>query len=224
MQIDFAFDKLTDKDFNSLKRMFSFKGLKRLILDEEPYKYYMVRPSQPPSLSYVCFDEPYSESTEENKIWAETKIGENLRRIYKGEGSVQFTAYYPYARAINPVTITYTEGNTGTEVWNPGDLPAELEFTYSLVALSSTLNLRIRNSEGEQLFSINPITPVTGDTHLLINTHTQLLEGLDTDLQKTGNLYNRFIRQGDFPALQPGFSNVISSQQFINAAFVPIYY
>lgn len=222
MQIDFAFDKLTDKDFKSLQKMFSFKGLKKLIFDEAPYKYYMVRPAQPPILSYICFDEPYSESEDEHALWSETNIGVNLRRIYKGEGSVSFIAYYPYARAIKPTMIVHNV--TGTRVLNLGDLSADLEFIYNFNTISSGLTLTITNEDENQLFSIGAVTPVSGDIYLLINSRTQLLEGLDSNRQKTGNLYNRFITQGDFPILRPGFSTVASNYQFISAEFVPVYY
>ena len=85
--------------------MFGYRGLKRLIFDETPYKYYMVRPAQPPVLSYLCFEEDHC-------------------LIYKGEGSVQFIAYYPYAKDVTATSITYAAG--GTTINNIGDLPAGL--------------------------------------------------------------------------------------------------
>ena len=222
MQIDFAFDKLTDEDFRNLRRMFGYKGLKKLILDEAPYKYYMVRPTQPPILSYICFDEPYSESETEKEIWTETKIGVNSRRVYKGEGSVQLIAYYPYARAIKPVSIAYNA--TGARILNQGDLPAPVEIIYNFSQLASGVSLSIRRNGESQGLTLNSITPVSGDVYLLINSYTQLLEGLDSNRQKTGNLYNKFIASGDFFQLPQGLSTLSSSKAFLSAEFTPIYY
>ena len=202
--------------------MFSYKGLKKLIFDEYPYKYYMVRPTQPPVLSYLCFEEPYSESPDENVIWNETKIGSNLQRIYKGEGSVQLIAYYPYARGIKSVSIGYNAN--GTRVINQGDLPAELEIIYSFASVVNGFTISLIGEERNQSFSVNSFVPVSGDTYLLVNSHTQLLEGLDSNKQKTGNLYNRYILEGDFPQLEPGFTTFSSDQHFVSAEFIPVYY
>lgn len=56
--IDIAFDSLTEEQFRQLRRAFGTKQIKRLIFDERPYKYYLVKLENPIELSYVCFDEP----------------------------------------------------------------------------------------------------------------------------------------------------------------------
>ena len=53
---------------------------KQFISDEKPYKYYMVK-SGNPQLKYICFGK------------------EGDPRIYKGEGTLTFTAYYPFAKS-----------------------------------------------------------------------------------------------------------------------------
>ena len=78
--IKFVFDHLTDKQLRELRRIFSKKEPQDLIFDELPYKVYSVKCSSPPQLSYLCFDE-------------------DLERIYKGEGTVNFVAYSPYAKS-----------------------------------------------------------------------------------------------------------------------------
>ena len=78
--IKFAFDNLTEKQLRQLRQIFSKKEPQDLIFDEAPYKIYSVVVNGQPQISYVCFDE-------------------NLSRIYKGDGTVNFTTYFPFARS-----------------------------------------------------------------------------------------------------------------------------
>lgn len=78
--IKFAFDSLTEIQLRKLRQIFSKKEPQDLIFDETPYKVYSVKIDGQPQLSYLCFDEDY-------------------KRVYKGDGSVNFIAYYPFARS-----------------------------------------------------------------------------------------------------------------------------
>lgn len=78
--IKFAFDNLTDSQLRKLRQILGKKEPQDLIFDETPYKVYTVKTNGQPNLSYVGFDD------EED-------------RVYKGEGEVNFIAYYPFARS-----------------------------------------------------------------------------------------------------------------------------
>ena len=52
--INIAFDELTEAQFRKLQQVFGTKELGKLIFDERPYKYYMVK-SGNPQLKYICF-------------------------------------------------------------------------------------------------------------------------------------------------------------------------
>lgn len=78
--IKFAFDHLTDKQIRRLKQIFSNKEPQDLIFDEVPYKIYSVKVDGQPQISYLGFDE-------------------DLERIYKGDGTVNFISYLPFARS-----------------------------------------------------------------------------------------------------------------------------
>ena len=78
--IKFAFDHLTDIQIRKLRQIFSKKEPQDLIFDETPYKVYTVKSNGQPNLSYICFEEDF-------------------QRIYKGDGSVTFIAYCPFARS-----------------------------------------------------------------------------------------------------------------------------
>ena len=58
IDIEVAFDHLTEVQFKELRRVFGTKDIKELIFDERPYKKYLAKLESPIELSYVCFDEP----------------------------------------------------------------------------------------------------------------------------------------------------------------------
>ena len=121
--IDFAFDDLRDEDLRKLRQMFSFKSIKPLIFDEFPYKKYMVKCAQPPQLKYLCFDHYEF-------------------RIYKGEGTVQLIAYYPFAFSVVSPSLGWNE--SGAVINNNGDMPANLQITYDLEQVSGDINIELR--------------------------------------------------------------------------------
>lgn len=81
-KIDFAYDGLTEADIKAIREWLAPKKECRLIFAERPYKYYMAKPKSAPKLSYIAFD------------------ANDGSRVYKGEGSVQFVCYYPWARSV----------------------------------------------------------------------------------------------------------------------------
>ena len=117
--IDFAFDDLRDEDLRKLRQMLSRRTVQPLILDEFPYKKYLVKCSAPPQIKYVPFD--------------------NMEfRVYKGEGSVSFIAYYPFAFGTASPSIEYNEN--GGEINNLGDMPANLAITYPMSNIIPTVS------------------------------------------------------------------------------------
>ena len=119
--IDFAFDELSEADLRKLRQTFAKRDeLAPLIFDESPYKYWMVKCQGMPSIKTICFNggetlqrpefggpstgtgsrvgDPFYQPFEYNELGG---------RIYKGEGNVQFIAYYPFARC----------GSNGTSKW-----------------------------------------------------------------------------------------------------------
>ena len=91
-EIKIAFEDMTEKQLRQLRQLMSGQELKDLIFDEAPYKVYKVKANGTPNLSYLVFDEEY-------------------RRIYKGEGTLQFIAYFPFARSRFKYREDYTANN-----------------------------------------------------------------------------------------------------------------
>ena len=107
-------------------------------LSEEQYRsYYMAKVVGSPKLQTLCFDK-------------------NGERVYKGEGTIQFIAYYPYAKSVYKWLNEYSDllysnksewsGASGmkeeqgsydvcrstTNLYNPGDLEADFFLYFSL--------------------------------------------------------------------------------------------
>lgn len=204
--IDFAFDDLRDEDIRQLKQVLNFKGVQKLIFDETPYKYYMVRCSAPPTLKYIPFD---------------------LKGItvYKGEGSANLVAYYPFGISVSPVVI---KNSSYSKLLNPGDLPTGLKIYYSIENAQSLSKIQLFKEDGTtQINELNfsSISSLSeSDKYICIDTKTHLIEGLDENFVKTGNLYNKFITTGDFFSLPIGAYYVGSNVAFEKIEFSSLYY
>ena len=86
--VSFAFDALTENKLTELKRHFGDKGIHDLIFDETPYKVWSAKVTGTATIKYIPFDEG------------------STHRLYKGEGSIQFTCYHPFARCAFSDTVT----------------------------------------------------------------------------------------------------------------------
>ena len=222
--INIAFDELTEAQFRKLKQVFGTKELGKLIFDERPYKYYMVK-SGNPQLKYICFGK------------------EGVPRIYKGEGTLTFTAYYPFAKSVfkflektqkegkevyvlqgtysnieewaeasgmkaqgtlDKVPKNPTGGVYSISVYNAGDLEADFILKFN-GAPSNAINIELsqQNVAGKKGFlNLKKFGLKGTDTGLQINTKTNLIEGFNTK-GLTGILYNENIIQGDFFKIPP---------------------
>ena len=166
----------------------------------------MVKCAQPPQLKYLCFDEYEF-------------------RIYKGEGTVQLVAYYPFAFGVVSPRLGWTAA--GAIINNNGDMPANLQIVYDLEQVSGDINIELRlDSSDTDIAQLNltNIVAAAGDKYMMIDTQTQLIEGLDATRNKTGNLYNKYIESGDFFWPPVGRSHLLSNQEFESAQYTPLFY
>lgn len=80
--IPIAFDSMTETNLFEMRQWLGDKKIKELVFQEAPYKIYKAKCTGTATIKHICFVEK----------------GE---RVYKGEGTLQFTAYYPFARTPN---------------------------------------------------------------------------------------------------------------------------
>lgn len=233
--INIAFDELTEKQFRELQQVFGTKELGKLVFDERPYKYYMVK-SGKPQLKYICF-------------------GKEGERIYKGEGTLTFTAYYPFAKSIfkflneygnknkdewkeasgmKPEKGTYdiVSNNGSISVYNAGDLETDFILKFSLPVDNTPIgDIKITLSKEnvgkvEAFLDLNGFSKKGADTGFQINTKTNLIEGFNAE-GLTGTLYNENITQGDFfkiPPQEEGLKISVTGATPIEIVYDYIYY
>lgn len=87
--VNVAFESVDEITWRKISQIFTTDKLQDLIFDENPYKVYKAKLSGKPDFKFVCF-------TDRN-----TK-----QRIYKGEGTLKFICYFPYALAPNKYIVT----------------------------------------------------------------------------------------------------------------------
>lgn len=218
-----AFDSMTETQLRRARVLFGDKQSHPLVFDEEPYKVYYAKVTGTPQYNYICFNN-YEDDSNINP------------RIYKGEGTINFICYDPFAHCPNqykyldqwavndPSWYKYDNKNewnlsagllstkgTGTaaydtflnrsfKLYNPGDVAADFKLIIPIGASFS--GIKVSNNEDLESHTLNfnaPVTAKGNDTHLLFNSKTNLVEGLNivgTTVTRTGNLYNEKIGDG----------------------------
>lgn len=213
--INIAFDHLTEDNYRKLRQWLNGKDRGELIFDEAPYKAYTVKIKDPPQLKTICFME-------------------DGKRIYKGEGTISFVAYYPFARGVYKfetdikdivnveewIAASGLKGATkdnynsfskegSCNLYNAGDLSTDFKLIVNIE--NKPTNITLKNNENQIIGSLNFSLAKQGDdTYVRFNSATQLIEGLikptNGEFELTGNLYNKYITEGDWFKIPVGES------------------
>ena len=116
--ISIAYDHLTESQKNRLVQLLSDRKIHKLVFNEAPQKTFLVRVNGTPNLKFVPFDEYYYQvnggGTSELSV----------RRIYKGEGTLGFVSYKPFAQSTFKFLDQYSEDTHTTVsevVWDGGN-------------------------------------------------------------------------------------------------------
>lgn len=170
--INFAYDDLTEEDVRELREWLNPLEQGELIFDEEPYKVYTVKPNTQPKLSYLVFNKEIT--TETFKLYEPSTV-KSSGRVYKGEGAIGLTAYYPYAKAPSKKLSYYNsntkEGGFGSqdewkiaagfdkevqldslECYNRGDIETPVTLNFK-VAKDINTNEAVSGNVGIELYS-----------------------------------------------------------------------
>ena len=165
--INFAFDNLSEANIRKIRQVFSKRNsLAPLIFDENPYKYWMVKCQGMPQLKTVCFVKneqlgnvnlihatDLAVATTSNTWPDYTQIGE---RVYKGEGTVSFIAYYPFARCGSNGTSKWLSGYSTT--WDSNKI-----FAPTLSQWSGTAGLASSQGSYDTVNGVTTLTYNPGD-------------------------------------------------------------
>lgn len=128
--IQIAFDSISEEKFRRLRQVFNGKAMGELIFDEAPYKAYSVKVQSPPQLNYICFDQ----LDDNNKTV----------RVYKGEGTISFIAYYPYAKSVKKFLNEYD--NTNKDEWATASRMKDTQGDYDKVGPNGSTDILLYNA------------------------------------------------------------------------------
>lgn len=174
--ISFAFDSLTEQQIATLKAHFGDKKIHDLIFDEVPYKIYSAKVTGTATLKHIPFAE-----------------GET-NRVYKGEGTIQFTCYYPFARCAF-MGKTYNElkplYSNIDEWWEAARI--EPNKNFGDVDVSFTMDISSDDSTKTRIINGTTLdwSKLPAGKSGTINTRTGLVLGADGEILNkyvTGNL------------------------------------
>lgn len=113
-QLQIASDEISEETMRRIQQTWGDKEIHELIFDETPYKVYMAKCTNMPQFNFLCFDE-------------------NNQRVYKGEGSVEFTCYYPYAKSRYKFLDQYGEDedpHMAVPEWNSDEVVLGDQFFH----------------------------------------------------------------------------------------------
>ena len=93
--ISIAFDNLPEDKFHQMKQWLSGTEIHELSFDEREEVKYSAKVTGTPQLKFICFDD-------------------DRKNIYKGEGTIQFTCYFPfgYINRSQQIQAKTTQGQT----------------------------------------------------------------------------------------------------------------
>ena len=227
--VSFAFDSLTEEQVATLKSHFGDKKIHDLIFDERPYKIYRAKVTGSATMKYI----PFSEGA--------------TNRLYKGEGTIQFTCYDPFARCEKKWLSQYQDTNKNEwssasglketqdnydkllngqiKLYNPGNIEAhfllKMNFSDNKIP-AGRINL---NANSDRQLEWEEIKAIGSDVYVKINTKLNLIEGYDSSNRKTGNVYNQHILNGAFFKIPIGEDIMVINQSAVGAMSIsPIEY
>ena len=194
--VNFAFDALTEQQIAELKRHFGDKGIHGLIFDETPYKVWSAKVTGTATIKHIPFDEG------------------NTHRLYKGEGTIQFTCYYPFARCAFSNTATkdsLRKTYSNVDEWwdaariepdkNFGDVP--VPFTLDISSADEEKTVAVK--DGESILTILDWTKLPEGKSGTINTKTGLVKSA------AGEILNKYV-SGDTTVKIPVGENVANAR------------
>ena len=148
--LDLAFDSLTAKQLKEVKELFSPTSIGELIFDEHPYKVYDAKVSATPKMNYVLFGEDDEE------------------RIYKGEITVQLTAYYPFAHT--PTSTKFGVDGRYFQYFDPAKWSRRNQWreVSGLIDLDETFVVGMNRGEKPSPFIIKLDGTVTAGTTIKV--------------------------------------------------------
>lgn len=211
--VSFSFEELTERELNELKKVFSGDGLHELIFDETPYKAYTAKVTGTAVAKHLCFEE-------------------NNTRVYRGEGSIQFTCYYPYAHSRNNFGAITTAPQASIEIgrYFPvyGNEEPETIIGYTIVSNNIQIPCGIFITNTDQIIPNNMEGKDIEATLTYINEEGKRFNTLpDTDAEDKYYIASLSYNLETFSTTEPGVDGKIIITPYltiVNDGMVAYYY
>lgn len=173
--ISIAFDSMTELQMRKLRQMLSTREPKPLVFYETPYKQYLAKPSASnQNLKYVCFDD-------------------DGKRIYRGEGTINFVCYYPFATARHWKLDGFGLNNS---IWEKVNINEWKDASGLPATIEDGLSQKIQKLNGYR---------VKGDKKGCYHWNVPFWSRVETRKRQTGananwiwHMFFRLINPGDF--------------------------
>ena len=218
--LSYAFDGLTESQIEYIKMLFGDKKIHPLVFDESPYKTYQAKVTGSSTLKYIPFGD------------------KDFGRIYKGEGSVTFTCYQPYATCNKKFLEDYEEEFDNIEEWaeasgllqsgngidtlqngqivvyNPGIKPANWVVTFTTESdyfepCRFVLQDKVLEFQGAVAKTHKKLGAIAYDERITFNSKTGLIEGWYAS-EYDGNIAVKYAKTGNI------YNEYISNGQFFD--------
>ena len=161
--VSFAFDDLSEEKMQEMKKWLDGKDLKPLWFEEAPYKVYTAKVTGQPQLKVVCF----------------TKMANGeKKRVYKGEGTLVFTAYWPYGHTPDKIDQDYFKLTKDINYNSFEPIRGQYFYIKSPDVTNASLVLYYNSgTSSEPVPIVNGVGIVTFDNEVLINSMTAQANG-----------------------------------------------
>ncbi len=184
--LDIAYDEVTEATLRRMRKVFESNTIHNLVFDDEPYKIYYAKVTGQPTLKYIPFQN------------YDNEFLNGTPRIYKGEGTINFTCFDPFAHCPwNRKYLTQWNASVPAPSWykyenkNEWNLSAHLLSTwnnYDNYTGNITTQYRLYNpgdveADFELIIPFGDCQKITSLT--LSNTNTGYSESLYLDFQST---------------------------------------
>lgn len=187
--VSFAYDSVTESQLQEMSVWLGDKKIHELIFDEAPYKHWYAKVTGNASMKWIPFGEG------------------DTGRIYKGEGTIQFTCYEPFAHCNYKWYEEKENELTNKDEWFEASKLERAIDKNSLVNSSSTL---LKNSlmvnEDKMLFEPQLGFQMSNNymtlDNLKITSNGFLTNGEGTS-EMIGNMYNCGDLETDFKLIIP---------------------
>lgn len=188
--LNIAYDEVTEATLRRMRKVFSADTIHSLIFDDAPYKVYYAKVSSQPQLNYIPFQN------------YDSGFLSGTPRIYKGEGTINFVCYDPFAHCPNdykylnqyivnnPSWYKYDNKNE----WNLSANLLSMKGNYDTYNVSSGFKLYNPGDEETDFNFIIPISAASSLTGIKIKDDNNDLESYTLMLKnviipKTGDTH-----------------------------------